>query len=929
MIPPCRLTAFALIHIISALPALAQAPQLDWAARFSSPPPDSRILKIIHGWPDQPDDQDKLLHTLHNQGFGGVVCNVSFHQYLQNNDKWLAFTRAVTKAHNLGFAMWLYDERGYPSANAGGLTLQHHPQWEARGLLASDAASQGGPVSLQLPPGKTLLLAAFPTQNGIIHLNKIQDLSPHLRDRTLHWQAPQGDWRILAITEDRLYQGTHAEANLHAKMPYPNLLLPEPTARFVQLTYGAYAQHLGNNLGKYFMASFTDEPSLMSLFLTPMPYRPLPWASNLPDQFHKQHGYNLNPAILPALFLDAGNPGKKIRHDFWLTVGQLVSDNYFGQIQNACRRLQLPSGGHLLLEESIVGHVPLYGDFFRCIRKLDAPAIDCLTSLPPDVPWFIARLLSSAAELERRPLVMSETSDHAQQYRPPGDLRPKRHVSEDEIRGTCNRLIVSGVNCITSYYTFSQLSDEQLRRLNHYVGRCCAALRGGHQVADIALLYPVESLWTNFVPSRHWTRQAADASRIENVFLAAADALFQSQRDFTFVDSQALAHATPSGDSLLHGHLRWRVVLLPHADTLPLPAWENLARFVRSGGAVIALGSIPANSESDFPSPRALALANEIFAFPVQNAPPANQPHAHTNLAGGTGIFLPRGLEALLPIILDSLLQQDVIVSPPKSPLRATHRRIDGREVYLLINDSPTPWQGHVAFAASGQPERWDPASGQLADPPTSDSTPLRLQPYHTAIYRFASPIPPRRLPITPAQLPNLSLRQLPPVQPTSPHGEFVLAQLAPDPLHSQPASPAWEAFATLTKSNVDTHLFIQFRYPTPLNLDPADCLVIDTYVPDAQATPNQILVILREEGGGDFIADTARSLASPGHERSFIPISRFRLAGWSNDPDGQLDLKRVNDIRIGWGGYLGSQGETIRFSASLPQTANLTPKTR
>ena len=266
--------------------------------------------------------------------------------------------------------------------------------------------------------------------------------------------------------------------------------MPEPTARFVEVTYGGYAKHLGDDLGKYFMATFTDEPSLMSLFLRPMPYRPLPWAPNLPAEFKKRRGYALDAAILPALVADAGPAGAKIRYDFWLTVGELVSENFFGQIQTRCRQHRVPSGGHLLAEEGIVGHVPLYGDFFRCIRRLDAPSIDCLTSLPPEVPWYIARLLSSAAELEGRPLVMSETSDHSQRYRPAGDQRPKRMVTEAEIRGTCNRQIVAGINCITSYYSFTDLSDEQLRRLNEWVGRCCTALRGGHQVADIAVLYP-------------------------------------------------------------------------------------------------------------------------------------------------------------------------------------------------------------------------------------------------------------------------------------------------------------------------------------------------------------------------------------------------------------------------------------------------------
>jgi hypothetical protein len=204
---------------------------------------------------------------------------------------------------------------------------------------------------------------------------------------------------------------------------------------------------------------------------------------------------------------------------------------------------------------------------------------------------------------------MSETSDHSQRYRPAGDPRPKRVVTEAEIRGTCNREIVAGINCITSYYSFTDLSDEQLRRLNEWVGRCSTALRGGHQVADIAVLYPAESLWTQFVPSRHWTREAAAAARIESIYRTAAESLFASQRDFTFVDSRAIKEAAVESSTLVHGQLRWRVVVLPSADTLPLSAWENLAKFVRQGGAVIALGALPVNSESEFPSARVQTLA--------------------------------------------------------------------------------------------------------------------------------------------------------------------------------------------------------------------------------------------------------------------------------------------------------------------------------
>jgi len=895
-----------------------------WEDRFATPPADARILKIIHNWSDEPAAQDNYINRFRAQGFGGVVCNVSFDQYLESDAKWLAFVRAINEAKKVGFAMWLYDERGYPSGNAGGITLRDHPECEARGLLVNDVESNSGLVTLEVPPGKLVLAGAFEVHDGNIDITKKIDLAEQVRDGKLNWQTPTGRWHVMAITENRLYEGTHAEGNLHAKIPYINLLMPEPTSRFIDVTYGGYVKHLGDDLGKYFMATFTDEPSLMSLFLRPMPYRPLPWASNLSTEFRKRRGYNLDAAIIPALVVDAGPEGEKIRYDFWLTVGELVSENYFGLIQTYCRLHGIPSGGHLLAEEGIVGHVPLYGDFFRCIRRLDAPSIDCLTSVPPEVPWFVARLLSSAAELEGRPLVMSETSDHGQRHRPVGDKRPRRVVTEAEIRGTCNRLVVSGVNCITSYYSFAELSDEQLYRINEWVGRCCTSLRGGHQVADIAVLYPTESLWTRFIPSRHWTREAAAAARIESLYRTAAESLFASQRDFTFVDSRALAEADAESSALVHGKLLWRVVILPGADTMPLSAWENVTRFVRKGGVVIAFGTMPTNSENEFPSARVQSLAKEIFGTNVSDFSSDREPHSHVNAAGGAGIYLPYGLESLLSLVLDGLLEPDVKVTEAKSPLRVTHRRLDDSEIYFVINDSAEPWAGQVDFAATGVGERWSLATGKMEETFTSSSARISLQPYDAAFFRFASAKPRRRYTVAGRGLPNLILSTVPEVEPTEVHGEFVRAELTPDAAHPRANSPAWQASAILAKGEVDTFLFLQFHYSQPPDMSNADCLAIETWVPDGQSTPSQILVILHEEGGGDFIAETGRSLAAPGREQSFVSLSRFQLAGWSNDADGILDLKRVSDIRIGWGGYFGAEHEKIQFSVALPQVGSV-----
>jgi hypothetical protein len=51
-----------------------------------------------------------------------------------------------------------------------------------------------------------------------------------------------------------------------------------------------------------------------------------------------------------------------------------------------------------------------------------------------------------------------------------------------------------------------------------------------------------------------------------------------------------------------------------------------------------------------------------------------------------------------------------------------------------------------------------------------------------------------------------------------------------------------------------------------------------------------------------------------------FVPLNRFSHAGWSKDADGMMDWSKVAEVRLGWGGYLGTEGETVVFSAGPPQ---------
>lgn len=880
------------------------------AERFAEPPASSRILKIIHKQPDDPAAQDRMLQQLAANGFGGMVSNVGFDGYLEDESKWPAFLRGVQEAKKAGMSLWLYDERGYPSGSAGDLTLRGHPEWAARGLLVAEVTSRGGELSLELPPGNLVLAVAVPVAEGLLQLDAARDLAGNLAGRKLQWKAPPGEWHAFAMTEDLIFENTHAALSLAMKFPCINLLQPEPTKRFLEVTHDRYAARLGEDLGKYFVATFTDEPSLMNLWFKPSPYRVLPWAPDLAGEFQKRRGRALVP-LLPALVADAGPPGARARYDFWQTIGELVSENYFGQIQAWCQRHHLASGGHLLMEENLLGHVPLYGDFIRCARRLDAPGIDCLTSLPQEVPWRIARMLSSVADLEGRKVTMCETSDHAQRYRSPGDTRPVRVVTEDEIRGTCNRLLFGGINTITSYYSFAGLDPEALRRINLHVGRCATMLAGGHQVSSLAVVYPIQSVWPLFTPAHRGATDSATATQVEQGFRTVTDALYAANRDFTFVDARALEAAKPGGGELVHRNLRWRAVVLPATSTLPLAAWENLARFWREGGSVIAVGALPRNSETEFPSPRVQALAAEILGA-------GDGPHVGSNPAGGVGVYLPASMAVLLPAILDRLLERDCDAGTAAAPIRATHRRVDEHDVYLVANDSAGSWEGSLSLRGKGAGECWDPATGGRSPVTDPARIPLKLGPYAAVLYRFPESAPVSRREGAAGALPALGEERLPEVAPQVGKGQFVQAELSGD------ASSGWQAAGTLKKSEVDTHLFLTFEYSDKIDLNGAQGVAFETSVPPGQGTHAELLVMLREQGGADYIARSGRLLSGPERVRSLLLFSEFHLAAWSKDDNDQLDLPQVTAIRVGWGGYYGTEGERIEFRTSSPRRFQL-----
>lgn len=680
---------------------------------FAQVPNTYRMNENIHYIPKDDNAQQELIEKYLDMGYGGFAANVSFNQYLIPEGM-NAFKAFCEKAKASNMDLWLYDEQGYPSGSAGGRVFLENEAWEAKGIFKKDTLVNEGIMTYNMPPGESIQIFAAGETDTL-------DLLQYVADSKLSWTAPKGLWKIVAFSKNTLYD--HFQVSLSPNAPieklsprYPSLMIPEVTQFFIRTTHDEYVDYFGNDLGRYFVSTFTDEPSLLAVSFTDDDWSVIPWTEALSDAVEQKYGYRPENKLI-ELFEDEGPAGQKIRYQYFKTVAELVSDNYFKPIKEWCAKHGTISGGHLLLEETMMAHVPLYGDIFACYRQMDAPGIDALSCIPENTPVHTPKMVSSVAELTGSPRVMCEPCPVIDK-RVLGGKEP----GTEQVRGFMNIQLAGGVTDFNNYLKLSNASPEEKKEFNEYVGRIAEQLRGGHSVADVALLYPIESLWTKFIPEpmqvSGWDSVrggSPKAIEIEQSFRNSARMLFRERWEYNIIDTKAIEDSRVENGQLVHGDLRWKLLILPNVNTLSLAACNKLFEFVKSGGYLVAVGDTPINSTENFPDRVIKAIAEQLFELP-------------------NAMRVEKLSDIKSSKLLESSLAKDILINNEKLPVRFAHRFINDQHVYFVYNDSERAIDFDVSFRDLVDPVFMDPETGQTNKKGENPS--IHLEPYKSFIVR-------------------------------------------------------------------------------------------------------------------------------------------------------------------------------------------------
>lgn len=266
-------------------------------------------------------------------------------------------------------------------------------------------------------------------------------------------------------------------------------------------------------------------------------------------------------------------------------------------------------------------------------------------------------------------------------------------------------------------------TQEERIEMNKYVGRIQMLLQGGHVASEIGVVYPIESMWTEFMPRYHrvvgWndvTGAREKVNSIDKTFQGVSRFMFENCWEYMHLDAQAIIDSKVENGILVHNKLRFKVLVLPYVSTLPQAAWKQLEIFVKKGGKIIAIEEKPVNSEINFPDTQVQQTFEKLF-------------EENKNI-----VFMKNWTSEKLNGHLNNWLEKPVSIENDKLPIRLAHKKIDGHEVFLIINDSDKELSTKLSFNRKGDFEEWNPTTGNISE--LGKDFNLSLKPYHGMIYR-------------------------------------------------------------------------------------------------------------------------------------------------------------------------------------------------
>lgn len=261
-------------------------------------------------------------------------------------------------------------------------------------------------------------------------------------------------WRYAEVSYHRNPTGGVDRVVSYGPRGWVSLLEPEAVDRFIELTYGAYARHLGPWIQNgTIVGMFTDEPGHpVKVETPPNPICKYRWWSTLNDDYRAATGRSFDDDATHA----AVDPAVYAR-----LLGKRFRETYYDRVRKVTDAWGIAFCGHLICDSSPVDVLMNNGDPLLTLRGETFPGIDEIWSVvaPERIPFYLYALADHAIARNGRG-GMAELFACG-----PGDMSAER----------MRRMIwLCALHGVTRYFTVMSAMDlswmEQMRGFTTVVG---------------------------------------------------------------------------------------------------------------------------------------------------------------------------------------------------------------------------------------------------------------------------------------------------------------------------------------------------------------------------------------------------------------------------------------------------------------------------
>jgi hypothetical protein len=444
----------------------------------------------------------------------------------------------------------------------------------------------------------------------------------------------------------------------------------------------AIETHL-NTVADPLVKAFGSQPPY-SVFSDSLEVYGADWTPAMATEFQKRRGYDLI-AHLPELAAGSTPQADAIRHDWGVTMSDLVRDNYltpltqFAEQHGTKFRSQTYGLPPVVLADEIVpalpeGEGPQWRSFSftRWASSANHLVGNNVTSAETwtwlHSPVFRATPLDMKVEADRMFLEgVNQFVGHGWPYSPVGAGEPGWSLYAAAVFNSHNPW-------------FGVMPD-----ITAYLTRMSWLLRQGKPANDVAILLPEDDAQASFSPLPGDVSVTGEMRK--RILPELMSAILDAGYNVDYVDAKMI-------DKL--GSIPYPLLVIPPTVRIPLAAYKKIESYAAAAGTgkVIAIGTEPTLA----PGLKEMGESKDVASITDRLF----------TAAGHKGVSIA-SVEAL-PAALHAALSPDLDVAGHADQLGFIHRKLASTDIYYVVNSGNKPIDATVAFrGAQAVPEGWGP----------------------------------------------------------------------------------------------------------------------------------------------------------------------------------------------------------------------------